>query len=153
MSEGERIDELRRAVARLREALLEGESNPLFVDAAIQRFEFCVELGWRCPARRLSSDHGIELASPKPVLQQAFRLNMIDHEQTWLSMRRDRNLSLHTYRWQATPRAGRVDPAQRNPARKPSSSGSPCCRRLASLAWVCTRPRIRMPSPAVSGCG
>lgn len=98
MSEAERVAELRRAVTRLSEALLQGESNPLFVDAAIQRFEFCVELACKCLALRLSSEHGVELASPKPVLQQAYRLNLIGDEQVWLSMLRDRNLSVRTYR-------------------------------------------------------
>lgn len=98
MTENERIREFRRAVARLDEALAAGTGNSLFIDAAIQRFEFCVELAWKSLQLRLSSQHGLELASPKPVLQEAFRLHLIDDDALWLSMLRDRNLSSHTYR-------------------------------------------------------
>ena len=98
MTEAERIDEFRRAVSRLGEAMSAGTDNSLFIDAAIQRFEFCVELAWKSLKLRLSSQHGLEVASPKPALQEAFRLHMIDDDALWLSMLRDRNLTSHTYR-------------------------------------------------------
>lgn len=98
MTSDERIDEFRRATARLDEALAAGAANALFVDAAIQRFEFCVELAWKSLQVVLARDHGVEVASPKPALQQAYRLHLIDDEAMWLDMLRDRNLSSHTYR-------------------------------------------------------
>jgi nucleotidyltransferase substrate binding protein (TIGR01987 family) len=98
MTEEERIAELRRAVERLREAVAAGADNSLFIDAAIQRFEFCVELAWKSLSLRLASQHGVVLASPKPVLQEAYRLQLIDAELLWLAMLRDRNLSSHTHR-------------------------------------------------------
>lgn len=98
MTSNERIDEFRRATARLDEAMAAGSANPLFVDAAIQRFEFCVELAWKSLRVVLARDHGVEVASPKPALQEAYRLHLIDDEAVWLDMLRDRNLSSHTYR-------------------------------------------------------
>lgn len=94
----DRIEEYRRAVDRLEEALAAGDQPGLFIDAAIQRFEFCIELAWKSLAEVLRRDHGLEVASPKPALQEAYRLNLIDGEQHWLQMLRDRNLSVHTYR-------------------------------------------------------
>lgn len=93
-----KLADLDRAVRRLREALQAGSENSLFVDAAIQRFEFCVELAWKALQGVLERDHGIAVASPKPAFQEAFRVGLFDDEATWLSMLRDRNLTSHTYR-------------------------------------------------------
>lgn len=98
MNAEDRIAEFRRATGRLAEALAAGDANPLFVDAAIQRFEFCVELAWKSLREVLARDHGVDVASPKPTLQEAYRLCLIDDEQVWLDMLRDHNLSAHTYR-------------------------------------------------------
>ena len=93
-----RSSEFRRAVERLDEALSLAAGNPLGVDASIQRFEFCVELAWKSLGDVLLATQGIVVASPKPALQEAFRVGLIDDEARWLSMLRDRNLSSHTYR-------------------------------------------------------
>jgi nucleotidyltransferase substrate binding protein (TIGR01987 family) len=98
MNAEDRIAEFRRATERLAEALAAGDANPLFVDAAIQRFEFCVELAWKSLREVLARDHGVNVASPKPALQEAYRLHLIDDEAVWLDMLRDRNLCVHTYR-------------------------------------------------------
>jgi len=98
MNAGERAAEFQRAVERLGEALVLAAGNPLGIDASIQRFEFCIELAWKTLRDILLRDHGIEVASPKPALQEAFRVELIDDETLWLSMLRDRNLSSHTYR-------------------------------------------------------
>ena len=96
MNIDERIAEYTRAVSRLGEALALAAGARL--DASIQRFEFSIELAWKCLRDVLQRDHGIETASPKTALQQAFRVSLIDDETLWLSMLRDRNLSAHTYR-------------------------------------------------------
>lgn len=92
------LEEFKAATARLGEALAIGGANSLFMDAAIRRFVFSIELGWRALRVVLARDHGVEVASPKPALQQAYRLHLIDDEAMWLDMLRDRNLSSHTYR-------------------------------------------------------
>ena len=38
---------LEAAVIRLGEALAEDSSNPLYLDASVQRFEFVFELAWK----------------------------------------------------------------------------------------------------------
>lgn len=93
-----RIDEFRRAVSRLREALALADDNPLGVDASIQRFEFCVELAWKSLREILLRDHGVDVASPKTTFRGAWQVDLIDDETAWLTMLEDRNLSTHTYR-------------------------------------------------------
>lgn len=98
MNTDERVTEFTRAVARLGEALALSANNPLGVDASIQRFEFTIELAWKCLRDILLRDHAIETSSPKTTMQQAFRVFLVDDETLWLAMLRDRNLSAHTYR-------------------------------------------------------
>lgn len=80
MNANERAAEFQRTVDRLGEALALCAGNPLGIDASIQRFEFCIELAWKTLRGILLRDHGIEVASPKPALQEAFRVGLIDDE-------------------------------------------------------------------------
>jgi len=66
------------------------------VDATIQRFEFTIELAWKW-LKDYFLEHDIVLHYPKEVLQEAYRVQLIDHEMVWLSMLKDRNLTSHTY--------------------------------------------------------
>ena len=93
-----RLDaDLGRALDRLAEALARPIDDPLAVDASIQRFEFTFELFWKLLRRRLARQ-GIDVASPRAALRQAYRLGWLDDEARWLGMLDDRNLTSHTYR-------------------------------------------------------
>lgn len=66
------------------------------IDATIQRFEFTFELAWKF-LKDYFFDKGIDLNYPKEVIQEAFRVNLIENESVWISMLRDRNMTSHTY--------------------------------------------------------
>ena len=66
------------------------------IDAAIQRFEFTIELFWKLLKNILAS-LGTEVQYPKNVLQEAFKGHLINNEQLWLQMLEDRNITSHTY--------------------------------------------------------
>ena len=66
------------------------------VDATIQRFEFTFELAWKF-LKDYFADRDIELNYPKEVIQQAFNVNLIDKEDVWIKMLKDRNMTSHTY--------------------------------------------------------
>jgi len=87
---------LENALTRLSEALTAPEDDPLVVDASIQRFEFVIELFWKTFKRALAYE-GIETATPREAVQQAFAVGWISDETAWLSMLRDRNLTSHVY--------------------------------------------------------
>ena len=91
------LDDLVRAVDRLREALAEPESNPLAIDGTIQRFEFTIELFWKTMKRLLARD-GVETATPRESLRRAFQAGWIDDEEAWLAMVDVRNRTSHAYR-------------------------------------------------------
>jgi nucleotidyltransferase substrate binding protein (TIGR01987 family) len=83
------------ALARLGDALAQPKTE-WTRDAALQRFEFTVELAWKSIAR-FARREGLEAASPRQAFRIAFRLGWIDDDQVWLAMLEDRNLTSHTY--------------------------------------------------------
>lgn len=89
-----------RALATLADVLSrtpdKGEET-IYRDSAIQRFEFCFDLSWKLLKELLREKHGIECASPKMCIQEAFAQGLIAHDTPWLTMLEMRNLSSHTY--------------------------------------------------------
>lgn len=73
--------------------LQEDRSN---IDATIQRFEFTFELAWKF-LKDYFSERDIELNYPKEVIKEAFHVNLIDNEDAWIKMLKDRNMTSHTY--------------------------------------------------------
>lgn len=92
------LAELISALDRLDEALALPPDTPLLVDGTMQRFEFCFELAWKSVKLALSEWEGLGSASPRQALEQAHALQWLEHEEPWLQMLQDRNLSSHTYR-------------------------------------------------------
>ncbi|GAA0345281.1 nucleotidyltransferase substrate binding protein [Oceanobacillus sp. FSL W7-1293] len=87
---------LEKAIGRLEEALNEGAKNSLYIDGTIQRFEFTFELYWKT-LKRMLEEEGIEAKSPRETLKQAYAVDWIQNEQSWLQMLRDRNETSHVY--------------------------------------------------------
>ena len=91
------INALENALTRLNESLQFDLSQPLVVDACIQRFEFCIELTWKTLKKCLAIE-GIEANTPRECIQQAYSIHWINDKSAWLSMLKDRNLTSHTYK-------------------------------------------------------
>jgi nucleotidyltransferase substrate binding protein (TIGR01987 family) len=91
----QRQQDLRRAVARLREAC-EQPDSPFLRDAVIQRFEFCWELAWKALKLRLA-DLGIEALAPRDTFREALKVGLIDDGNAWTLAQQQRNLTSHTY--------------------------------------------------------
>ncbi len=91
-----KIDNLRKSIGRLEEALKQPISNPLAIDGTIQRFEFAFELCWKTLKFYLARE-GIEVSTPREVFQQAYLSKWIDHDKLWLKMLKDRNETSHVY--------------------------------------------------------
>lgn len=66
------------------------------IDATIQRFEFTFELAWKF-LKDYFRERDIELNYPKEILKQAYNVNLIDDEDIWIRMLRDRNMTSHSY--------------------------------------------------------
>lgn len=91
------INALGNALKRLEESLAFDLSQPLVVDACIQRFEFSIELTWKTLKKCLAIE-GIEANTPRESIQQAYTIHWVNDETEWLSMLKDRVLTSQTYK-------------------------------------------------------
>lgn len=89
------FNSFQKSVLRLEE-VLNAEKTLISRDAAIQRFEFTVELAWKSMQKVLRNKE-IICRSPKDCLQEAFKVGLIKDNELWLKVFQDRNLTVHTY--------------------------------------------------------
>lgn len=66
-------------------------------DAAIQRFEFCIEIYWRVLKKILAYEK-VETTTLRDVLCKAYQFEFINDESIWLSILDDKNRSSHVYK-------------------------------------------------------
>ncbi len=65
-------------------------------DGVIQRFEFTFELFWK--ALKISLERqGVIARTPRDCFKEAFRIDLLEDEGTFLDMLEDRNLTSHIY--------------------------------------------------------
>jgi nucleotidyltransferase substrate binding protein (TIGR01987 family) len=95
----DRFESLGKAVDRLNEVMHHPDidTSTFMRDAAIQRFEFTIELFWKVLKKILQYEK-VDANSPRDVLQKAFQIKLIDDEAMWLSMLDDRNNTSHVYK-------------------------------------------------------
>lgn len=92
----ELFDSFEKSIQRLEEVLKQ-EKTIFNRDSAIQRFEFTIELAWKC-IQKFLREQRIVCRSPKECLKEAFKFGLIDDDQRWLKAFDDRNLTVHTYK-------------------------------------------------------
>lgn len=90
-------EDYHKALQRLQTALGKMlDADDLYLDAAIQRFEFCFELAWKLMKAVLAYE-GIEVNSPRGSIREGWQQGLIGDAEEWLDMLEKRNLSAHTY--------------------------------------------------------
>lgn len=97
----ERIRELtldyQNALTRLQEAAREDLSKgSIVIDGTIQRFEFTFELAWKL-LKNILAFQGIEAATPRAAIKEAFKAGLLKDGQGWIDMLEDRNQTSHLY--------------------------------------------------------
>jgi len=93
-----KLENYKNACVRLDEGIKKyNEKDDMYRDGLIQRFEFTFELAWKT-LKAIFEDEGlIGLNSPKTVLREAYAAGIIDDEEIWLNMLKDRNSTVHIY--------------------------------------------------------
>lgn len=76
--------------------ILQDEKTIKNRDSAIKRFEFTVELAWKC-IQKFLREQKIICRSPKECLKEAFKFGLIADDERWLGVIEDRNITAHTY--------------------------------------------------------
>ena len=74
----------------------DADVDDMYLDATIQRFEFCFELAWKLMKAVLEYE-GIEANSPRSCIREGWKQGLISNAEAWLEMMEKRNLSSHTY--------------------------------------------------------
>lgn len=94
----QRLQNLRKAHARLAKASTQDTYNELELAGLIQTFEFTFELTWKT-LKDLLEFEGYDAASPRSVLRTALEANHLSPDQceTLLEALSKRNLLTHTY--------------------------------------------------------
>ncbi len=86
-----------QALSRLKEVLNQPYTE--FVrDAAIQRFEFTVDLAWKSLKTHLEETKGVVCHSPKDCIRSAFQNGLIDYDEKWLEIIDMRNQTTPIYK-------------------------------------------------------
>ena len=86
------IQEFEKALMSL-EKVLNMPKTDVTRDAAIQRFEFCVELSWKTSKKVM----GTNTSAPKQVIREMAQANYISDVQLWFDAIDKRNITSHTY--------------------------------------------------------
>ena len=93
----ERKQDLINATKRLKEALLEEETD-LNIDGVLHRFEFTFELAWKTLKDYLEYlGIAINTGSPREVIKESFAHNLISDGEIWIKMMLARNSLSHLY--------------------------------------------------------
>ena len=79
------------------EQSLTAAPTELHRDAAIQRFEFTMDLAWKTLQAYLEAFKGIKKTSPKDCFRQAYRERLIDYDEVWLHYVDVLNQTSHSY--------------------------------------------------------
>lgn len=90
------LEKLKKALDRLNEVYNWPESHDGRTEAAIQCFEFVMDLYWKLFKHMLRQKE-LVVNTPRDVFREVFAAAWIDDEQVWLRMLKDRNLTSHTY--------------------------------------------------------
>jgi nucleotidyltransferase substrate binding protein (TIGR01987 family) len=95
----ERLATARRALETLDELVRLPALSRVERDAAIQRFEYTFEAGWRAAQRYLLVIEGLTLGSPKSCVRASREVGLFSDDEAVvaLEMVDDRNLTVHTY--------------------------------------------------------
>ena len=95
----ERLDDAKRSLVTLTEALALEAPSPLERDGAIQRFEYTFEALWKLGQRYLYVVEALQANSPNVVFRNLALAGLLSQEETSLAlaMAQDRNLTVHTY--------------------------------------------------------
>ena len=92
-----KLQDYHRAMKRLRVAVnSKPDANDIYLDATINRFEFCFELAWKLMKAMLDYE-GIEVSSPRGSIREGWKQSMIDSAEDWLYMLEQRNICPHAY--------------------------------------------------------
>lgn len=96
----QRFDNYQKALSKISEVVEDKELKDLSeleVEGLIQRFEYTYELAWNT-LQDLFKHQGYDgVLGPSPVIEQAFKNELITDAEGWARLKKSRQLTSHTY--------------------------------------------------------
>jgi nucleotidyltransferase substrate binding protein (TIGR01987 family) len=96
----DKLYNLNKAMNKLEEiidAMADTNQSEFFRDALIKRYEIVWDLIWKTLKEYLEEEGYLFQPSPKETLKKAYQENIINNEETWLIILKERNQLSHTY--------------------------------------------------------
>lgn len=93
----QRLQNFKKAFAQLEKFVQQEKLNELEEQGLIQAFEYTYELAWKLLQDVLREQGFVDVAGPRPSIEQAFQVGLIQDGLVWMQMLKDRNLTTHTY--------------------------------------------------------
>ncbi|UOR10638.1 HI0074 family nucleotidyltransferase substrate-binding subunit [Halobacillus amylolyticus] len=93
----EKLNDYKRARARLHEATQIQLEDDIVYDGVIQRFKFTFELSWKLMKMFLEYTRITEVRSPREAIKESYRFGLIESGKQWIDMMVDRNKTSNLY--------------------------------------------------------
>jgi nucleotidyltransferase substrate binding protein (TIGR01987 family) len=93
----QRFSNFNKAFNQLSRFIEQKKLNEMELQGLIKAFECTYELSWKTLQDLLKERGYIDIAGPKPVIEQSFQDGIILDGMGWMRMHKSRNLTTHTY--------------------------------------------------------
>lgn len=90
------LENYKKALKTLDEAMIKPPANDLERDGIIQRFEYCVEISWKS-AKKVLEYHEQVVDTPRNIIRELAKINWIDNPNEWIDFLEARNKTSHLY--------------------------------------------------------
>ena len=90
------LDNYKKALKTLDEAMQAPPKSLLERDGIIQRFEYCLEISWGA-SKKVLEYHEIKIDTPRNIFRELGKLGWIDNPDDWILFLEARNKSSHIY--------------------------------------------------------
>jgi nucleotidyltransferase substrate binding protein (TIGR01987 family) len=90
------LDNYKKALKTLDEAMEKPPASLLERDGIIQRFEYCLEVSWKS-AKKTLEYHNHKTDTPRNIFRDLAQLSWIDNPDEWIEFLEARNKTSHIY--------------------------------------------------------
>ncbi len=91
-----RLDNYKKALTTLDEAMKRPPASLLERDGIIQRFEYCIEISWNS-AKKVLEYQEIKVDTPRNIFREMAKIGWIDNPEQWIEFLEARNKTSHLY--------------------------------------------------------
>lgn len=91
-----RLDNYKKALSTLDDAMKRPPASLLERDGIIQRFEYCLEISWNS-AKKVLEYQEIKVDTPRNIFREMAKIGWINNPEQWIEYLEARNKTSHLY--------------------------------------------------------